>query len=92
MLMLATTRSSDKISDSIASVFAEYFKTSERTLFWDDNRHGNIDPFRDMPGGYFAAHWDMKVGFGMDLQLWHRTDFASIVEDSAAARGLSVGT
>ena len=53
--------SSDVISSTVAGVLQEYFKTPERTVFWDDTLKANVDPFPSMPGGFFAADWDMKV-------------------------------
>ena len=49
------------ISSTVAAVVLEYLKTSERTVFWDDAMKANIDPFQDMPNGFFAADWDLKV-------------------------------
>jgi hypothetical protein len=43
-------------------VFADFIKTSERTVFWNDARHANDDPFKDMSDGFFSASWDLKVG------------------------------
>lgn len=42
-------------------VLAEYFKSSERTVFWDDDVKVNVDPFEGMDSGFFAADWDFKV-------------------------------
>ena len=49
------------ITSTVAALLQEYFKTSERTVFWDDALKANVDPFQDMPGGFFAASWDLKV-------------------------------
>jgi hypothetical protein len=53
--------STDQISSTVATVLAEYLKTSERTIFWDENMNANIDPFAGLPGGFFSADWDLKV-------------------------------
>lgn len=53
--------STDQISATVASVLSEYFKTSERTIFWDDERKVNVDPFDGLEGGFFATDWDFKV-------------------------------
>jgi hypothetical protein len=53
--------STDQISATVASVLSEYFKTSERTIFWDDELKANVDPFEGLEGGFFAADWDFKV-------------------------------
>jgi hypothetical protein len=42
-------------------VLADYSKSSERTVFWDDDLEINVDPFRGVDGGFFAADWDIKV-------------------------------
>jgi hypothetical protein len=42
-------------------VLAEYSKNSERTVFWDDDLGANVDPFKGVDGGFFAAEWDTKV-------------------------------
>lgn len=52
----------DQISSTLSSVLADTFKTSERTIFWDDERGANVDPFANLEGGFFAADWDLKVG------------------------------
>ena len=53
--------STDLISATVASVLSEYFKTSERTIFWDEVLRANVDPFEGLEGGFFAADWDFKV-------------------------------
>lgn len=55
----ATSR--DQISSTVATVMADYLKTPERTVFWDDNLKRNVDPFQSLEGGFFAADWDLKV-------------------------------
>lgn len=54
-------RSSDVISTTMAGVLQEYFKSSERTVFWDDELKMNVDPFQGMEGSFFEASWDLKV-------------------------------
>ena len=53
--------SMDQISTTVATVLSEYFKSSERTIFWDDDLKMNVDPFERLEGGFFAADWDFKV-------------------------------
>lgn len=53
--------STDQISTTVASVLSEYFKSSERTIFWDEDLKANIDPFEGLEGGFFATDWDFKV-------------------------------
>jgi hypothetical protein len=40
---------------------ADIFKTSERTIFWNEELEGNVDPFENLEGGFFATDWDFKV-------------------------------
>jgi hypothetical protein len=54
--------STDQISSTLSGVLADYAKSSERTVFWDDEFGVNVDPFRGVDGGFFAADWDTKVG------------------------------
>lgn len=54
--------STDQISTTVATVLSEYFKSSERTIFWDDDLKMNVDPFERLDGGFFTADWDFKVG------------------------------
>ena len=42
-------------------MLADYSKTSERTVFWDEDQGVNVDPFKGLDGGFFAASWDTKV-------------------------------
>lgn len=42
---------------------SDYFKTSERTVFWDENLNRNVDPFDGLDGVFFATDWDFKVSF-----------------------------
>jgi hypothetical protein len=53
--------STDQISTTVATVLSEYFKSSERTIFWNDDLKRNIDPFEGREGGFFTADWDFKV-------------------------------
>jgi hypothetical protein len=53
--------STDQISSTLSGVLADYSKSSERTVFWDDDLGVNVDPFKGVDGGFFAADWDTKV-------------------------------
>jgi hypothetical protein len=53
--------STDQISTTLANYMAEVFKTSERTVFWDEELRANVDPFENLEGGFFATDWDFKV-------------------------------
>jgi hypothetical protein len=50
-------------------VLSEYFKTSERTLFWDDEHRKNVDPFPKMTGDFFGAPWDLKVSDTLSFEV-----------------------
>ena len=60
--MFRDSASVDQISSTLSSVLSDVFKTSERTVFWDDERGANVDPFANLEGGFFAADWALKVG------------------------------
>jgi hypothetical protein len=75
-------------------VFAEYLKSPERTLFWDDDLNKNKDPFEDMPDGFFAADWDLKVSpktffFAHGFTFFLTPSFSNLitVKDIACASG-----
>ena len=59
--IISYPNSTDQISSTLTGVLAEYSKTSERTVFWDDDLGANVDPFKGVDGGFFAADWDTKV-------------------------------
>ncbi|KAI0319786.1 hypothetical protein OF83DRAFT_1281691 [Amylostereum chailletii] len=66
--------SSDQISSTLSGVLSEYFKTNERTVFWDDDLKANVDPFLTMGSGFFTAEWDLKLKVLrqlVELQLSH---------------------
>lgn len=66
----------DQISTTVATVMGEFFKTSERTLFWDEERHKNVDPFEGLSGGFFATDWDFKVIRTVSRQFPHPRCFS----------------
>ncbi|KAH9944232.1 uncharacterized protein BXZ73DRAFT_87172 [Epithele typhae] len=75
--------SSDIISSTVAGVVQEYLKTSERTVFWDDASRQNSDPFQDMPNGFFAAEWDLKLKVLrqlVELQLCHSHEIKAVID------------
>jgi hypothetical protein len=45
----------------VAIVLSEYFKSSERTIYWNEDLKRNVDPFEGLEGGFFATDWDFKV-------------------------------
>ncbi|KAH0838016.1 hypothetical protein J3R83DRAFT_6256 [Lanmaoa asiatica] len=73
----------DQISSTLSSVLADTFKTSERTVFWDDERGVNVDPFVNLEGGFFAADWVLKLKILrllVDVQLAHSTEVKNIID------------
>lgn len=75
--------SSDQISSTLSGVLAEYSKSSERTVFWDDDIGANVDPFRGVDGGFFAADWDTKLKVLrqlVELQLTHSAGIKSLID------------
>jgi len=75
--------SSDQISSTLSGVLAEYSKSSERTVFWDDDLGTNVDPFKGVDGGFFAADWDTKLKVLrqlVELQLTHSTGIKSLID------------
>ncbi|KAF8506753.1 hypothetical protein F5888DRAFT_1644995 [Russula emetica] len=75
--------SSDQISSTLSGVLAEYSKSSERTVFWDDDLGANVDPFKGVDGGFFAADWDTKLRVLrqlVELQLTHSAGIKSLID------------
>ncbi|KAF9245782.1 hypothetical protein BU15DRAFT_70853 [Melanogaster broomeanus] len=73
----------DHISSTLSNVLADTFKASERTVFWDDERKANVDPFATLEGGFFAADWDLKLTVLrslVELQLAHSTEIKSTID------------
>ncbi|KAF9074803.1 hypothetical protein BDP27DRAFT_1315996 [Rhodocollybia butyracea] len=75
--------SEDQISSTVASVLGDYFKTSERTIFWDDELHKNVDPFQSLEGGFFATNWNFKLKIMrqlIELQLSHSSEIKDKID------------
>nr|BCB28858.1 hypothetical protein UP11 [Mycoleptodonoides aitchisonii] len=75
--------SSDVISSTLAIVLQEYLKSTERTVFWNEDLKANTDPFQEMPNGFFAAEWDMKLKVLrqlVELQLSHSPEVKAIID------------
>ncbi|KAG6837692.1 hypothetical protein H0H93_004968, partial [Arthromyces matolae] len=75
--------SKDQIAATVASVLAEYFKTSERTIFWNEDLRRNVDPFESLEGGFFTASWDFKLKILrqlVELQLCHNADIRATID------------
>ncbi|KAF9486290.1 hypothetical protein BDN70DRAFT_869765 [Pholiota conissans] len=77
--------STDQISTTVASVLAEYLKTSERTIFWDENLKANVDPFEGLEGGFFNTSWDFKLKILrqlVELQLCHSPEIKATIDNA----------
>nr|AEN14431.1 conserved hypothetical protein [Lentinula edodes] len=75
--------SEDQISSTVAAVLGDYFKTPERTIYWNDDLNKNVDPFSSLEGGFFAADWDFKLKILrqlVELQLSHSTDIKAKID------------
>lgn len=75
--------SMDQISSTVATVLSEYFKSSERTIFWNDDLKRNVDPFEGLEGGFFAADWDFKLKILrqlVELQLSHSVEVKHLID------------
>ncbi|CAA7265919.1 unnamed protein product [Cyclocybe aegerita] len=75
--------STDQISTTVASVLAEYCKSSERTIFWNEDLKANIDPFEGLEGGFFTTDWDFKLKILrqlVELQLCHAPEIKATID------------
>ncbi|KAI1789828.1 hypothetical protein LXA43DRAFT_1019768 [Ganoderma leucocontextum] len=75
--------SSDVITSTVAALLQEYFKTSERSVFWDEALKANVDPFQEVEGSFFAANWDTKLKILrqlVELQLCHSQEIKAIID------------
>ncbi|CAL1695005.1 unnamed protein product [Somion occarium] len=75
--------SSDVISSTVASLLQEYFKSSERTVFWNDELKMNEDPFHSLPNGFWSADWDLKLRILrqlVELQLCHSAEVKALID------------
>ncbi|KAF8641162.1 hypothetical protein AX17_000797 [Amanita inopinata Kibby_2008] len=75
--------STDQISTTVASILSDYFKSSERTIFWSDELKRNVDPFEQLEVGFFAADWDFKLKILrqlVELQLSHSSTIKGIID------------
>ncbi|PFH49703.1 hypothetical protein AMATHDRAFT_62719 [Amanita thiersii Skay4041] len=75
--------STDQISTTLVAVLSDYFKSSERTVFWNDDLRRNVDPFEQLESGFFATDWDFKLKVLrqlVELQLTHSTLVKGIID------------
>ncbi|KAJ7170061.1 hypothetical protein C8R46DRAFT_1091016 [Mycena filopes] len=73
----------DQISTTVATVLSEYLKSSERTVWWDDETQTNKNPFDQLEGGFFTAEWDFKLKILrqlVELQLCHTPEIKSTID------------
>ncbi|KIL71682.1 hypothetical protein M378DRAFT_237449 [Amanita muscaria Koide BX008] len=75
--------STDQISTTVVTVLSDYFKSSERTVFWNDDLKRNVDPFEQLEGGFFAADWRFKLIILrqlVELQLSHSPTIKELID------------
>ncbi|KAL9716492.1 hypothetical protein Ac2012v2_000940 [Leucoagaricus gongylophorus] len=75
--------STDQISMTLMGVLSEYFKTNERTVFWNDDIKANVDPFQGEESGFFAADWNLKLTTLrqlVELQLGHSQEVKAAID------------
>lgn len=73
----------DHISSTVSNVLSEAFKSSERTVFWDEQLMVNVDPFAKLEGGIFTADWDLKLKILrqlVELQLQHSQEIKGTID------------
>ncbi|TDL28009.1 hypothetical protein BD410DRAFT_713344 [Rickenella mellea] len=75
--------SADHISSTVSMVLQEYMKSSERTLFWNDELKTNVDPLQGIVGGFWGADWDLKLRILrqlVELQLSHHAEIRDTID------------
>ncbi|KZT30830.1 hypothetical protein NEOLEDRAFT_1174197 [Neolentinus lepideus HHB14362 ss-1] len=75
--------SPDQISATVAAILLDFLKSSERTVFWNDDLKANIDPFQGLEGGFFTADWDLKLKILrqlVELQLCHGAEIKANID------------
>ncbi|KAK7064079.1 peptidase family M3-domain-containing protein [Favolaschia claudopus] len=73
----------DQISTTVATVLADYLKTPERTIYWDDDLRINKDPFEGLEGGFWTTNWDFKLKILrqlVELQLVHTPEIKATID------------
>ncbi|KAI0068137.1 hypothetical protein BV25DRAFT_1867186 [Artomyces pyxidatus] len=77
--------SPDLISSTVIGVLSDFFKTPERSVFWDEDLRANVDPFQQLDGGFFAASWDLKLLVLrqlVELQLTHSPEIKGLIDQA----------
>ena len=80
------------ITSTVAALLQEYFKTPERSVFWDDALKVNVDPFQEIEGSFFAASWDTKVRYDAFPRTLHNVSSAPTLRtahNTAAIGGIA---
>lgn len=49
------------ISSTVATIFQEFLRANERSVFWDEDRKKNLDPFLGAATDFWGMDWDTKV-------------------------------
>jgi hypothetical protein len=67
---------------TLSTLLSDFFRTSERGVFWDHDKRANMDPLEGLSNGFWDAVWDLKVrsrcealGVGVDASVTAQ-DFA----------------
>ncbi|KAI5116329.1 hypothetical protein M0805_003542 [Coniferiporia weirii] len=75
--------SPDHLSSTLSSVLQEHTKSSERTVFWDEELVMNVDPLQKVEGGIWGANWDLKLRvlrLLVELQLTHNQEIKDTID------------
>ncbi|THH11607.1 hypothetical protein EW145_g527 [Phellinidium pouzarii] len=71
---------------TLSSVLQEYMKSSERTVFWNEELGMNEDPLQKVEGGIWGANWDLKMDklrilrLLVELQLTHNQEIKDTID------------
>ncbi|KAH7334402.1 hypothetical protein B0J17DRAFT_673207 [Rhizoctonia solani] len=77
------------IARTVQSVLDEFLRTNERSCWWDDALHRNLDPFLGHDGDVFTLPWETKLQILrqlVDYQLQHSAPVRDIIDTVWGAR------
>ncbi|CAE7152644.1 unnamed protein product [Rhizoctonia solani] len=77
------------IARTTQSLLDEFLRTSERSCWWDDALHRNVDPFLGHDGDVFTLPWETKLQILrqlVDYQLQHSALIRDIIDTVWGAR------
>ncbi|KAF8711937.1 hypothetical protein RHS03_01495, partial [Rhizoctonia solani] len=77
------------IARTTQSLLDEFLRTSERSCWWDDSLHRNLDPFAGHEGDVFTLPWETKLQILrqlVDYQLQHSALVRDIIDTVWGAR------